>query len=702
MRLFFLLATMCLSVLSARAQITMQGKVVDSITQKGIPYANIGFPSYSIGTSTNEEGEFIFKIPKERAKDTLVLSSIGYATVKILLKSLDAPKNLTVLMKPFTINLNEVVIKSVDAKRLIKDFLRLRDKNYATEPALMQLFCREITKETDTDVYFTQSEGILEMYKSSVKKNKDQVRLIKGRKKKLPSFFVRNGVKYGLPTVVNGPTAAIILDVVKNPEFFLLHSDEFNFFYEGCESINERLAYVLRFSPIDSSRRALYPTDGDFYQGKIYIDTATIAVVRTEFELSRRGLSLTNLKFDDETTPLKVKKRTFVVNYSEFKGKWYFQSTNIENTYLYRDNLITLSNKLECFITQIKTDSVVRFPAKENIDKDESLGENITEFDDSFWEDYNIIKSSVAEKTPQYEPLIADTASVKRLSEEENAPQVRIEPTEKALKETIPLSVASDEVTFFKGSLNEAKSLAAAQKKMVFVDVYADWCGPCKKMAAEAFRNESVAEKMNAFFVNFKVDADKNNQGIVFKYNVSKLPTTLIIDTLDSVIRKNVGYDNISDFESQINEVIKFLPNGSAFLTAQFQFEKKKRDFDFLVYWIKIRKSLGMNNQIVTEAIVKDVPLETVKQIEFQQLLCANTFDLEGKTFDFIIKHRDWALFENKLKTLIAFNFKKAIKAKDKSLFKKILKANAKIITNPLTAAAANDKMTTEFNLKTQ
>ena len=558
MRLFFLLGAMCLLAFSTQAQMTMQGKVVDSVTQKGIPYVNIGFPSHSIGTSTNEEGAFIFKVPKERVRDTLVLSSIGYATVKILLKNFDAPRNLTVLMKPFTINLKEVVIKSVDAKRLIKDFLRLRDQNYATEPALMQLFCREITKETDTDVYFTQSEGILEMYKSSVKKNKDQVRLIKGRKKKLPPFFVKNGVKYGLPTVVNGPTAAIILDVVKNPDFFLLHSDEFNFYYEGCESINERLAYVVRFSPTDSSRRALYPTDGDFYQGKIYLDTATIAVVRTEFELSRRGLSLTNLKFEDETTPLEVKKRTFVVNYSEFKGKWYFQSTNIENTYLYRNNLIALTNKLECFITQIKTDSVVRFSVKENIDKDESLGENITKFDDSFWEDYNIIKSSVAEKTPQYEPLITDTASVKRLYEKENARQVRIEQTEKTSKETIPLSVASDEVTFFKGSFEQAKSLAAAQNRVVFIDVYANLCSPCKKMADEAFRNESVAEKMNAFFVNFKADADRNDQDVVFKYDVKKLPTTLIIDTLGSVIRKNVGYNNISDFESQINEVIKF------------------------------------------------------------------------------------------------------------------------------------------------
>ena len=702
MRLFFLLGAMCLLAFSTQAQMTVQGKVVDSVTQKGIPYANIGFPSYSIGTSTNEEGEFIFKIPKERINDTLVLSSIGYATVKILLKNLDAPKNLTVLMKPFTINLNEVVIKSVDAKRLIKDFLRLREINYATEPSLMQLFCREITKETDTDVYFTQSEGILEMYKSSVKKNKDQVRLIKGRKKKLPSFFVRDGVKYGLPTVVNGPTAAIILDVVKNPEFFLLHSDEFNFYYEGYESINERLAYVVRFSPTDSSRRALYPTDGDFYQGKIYLDTATIAVVRTEFELSRRGLSLTNLKFEDETTPLKVKKRTFVVNYSEFKGKWYFQSTNIENTFLYRDNLIALTNKLECFITQIKTDSVVRFSAKENIDKDESLGENITKFDDSFWEDYNIIKSSAAEKTPQYEPLIVDSASVKRAYKKENAQQIRIEPAEKTANETMPVSVATDEVKFFKGSFEQAKSLAAAQKKVVFIDVYADWCGPCKKMAAEAFQNESVAEKMNAFFVNFKADADRSGRDIAFQYNVNGLPTTLVIDTLGSLIRKNVGYENIADFEKQIDGVIKILPNGSVFLTAQLQFEKKKRDFDFLVYLAKIRKSLGMNNQIVTEAIIKDVPLETVKQIEFQQLVCANSFDLEGKTFDFILKHRDWTLFENKLKTLIAFNFKKAIKAKDKSLLKKILKANTKIITNPLTAAAANDEMTAEFNLKTQ
>lgn len=76
---------------TAKAQIiTLQGKIIDATNgePKGVPYVNIGFPIYSIGTSSNELGDFIIKIPQERLKDTLTFSSIGYATLKIAVKEL--------------------------------------------------------------------------------------------------------------------------------------------------------------------------------------------------------------------------------------------------------------------------------------------------------------------------------------------------------------------------------------------------------------------------------------------------------------------------------------------------------------------------------------------------------------------------------------------------------------------------------------
>ena len=165
--LFYCFLYLNLSAMSAQINtLTIQGTVVDSLTQSGVPYVNIGFPAHSIGTSTNELGVFIIKIPQERLEDTLTFSSIGYATVKLAVNDLNKEKKISVALKATDISLAEFTVKALDANKLLKSFFKNLDKNYATEPALMQLFCRETTKKGDENLYFAQSEGIVEMYKS--------------------------------------------------------------------------------------------------------------------------------------------------------------------------------------------------------------------------------------------------------------------------------------------------------------------------------------------------------------------------------------------------------------------------------------------------------------------------------------------------------------------------------------------------------
>ena len=63
----------------------------------------------------------------------------------------------------------------------------------------------------------------------------------------------------------------------------------------------------------------------------------------------------------------------------------------------------------------------------------------------------------------------------------------------------------SQGIEFFHGTFEEAKIEAKAQGKLIFMDAYAVWCGPCKMMRNTVFPLPEVGEYFNANFINMKV-----------------------------------------------------------------------------------------------------------------------------------------------------------------------------------------------------
>lgn len=97
-------------------------------------------------------------------------------------------------------------------------------------------------------------------------------------------------------------------------------------------------------------------------------------------------------------------------------------------------------------------------------------------------------------------------------------------------------------INFFQGSWKEVKKKAAETGKPVFVDAYAEWCGPCKMMDRRVFTRKKVGEFYNKHFINYQYDMEKGN-GPKFrrKFRVSAYPTLIYFSSDGKVVKRQRG-----------------------------------------------------------------------------------------------------------------------------------------------------------------
>lgn len=93
------------------AQSTLKGKVIAADSKKPLPVVNVYLSNTSVGTLTNEAGEFIIESFPATGRYEVVVSCIGYETYTVVLQGGQLPPHLLVSLKPKVNELQEVVVE---------------------------------------------------------------------------------------------------------------------------------------------------------------------------------------------------------------------------------------------------------------------------------------------------------------------------------------------------------------------------------------------------------------------------------------------------------------------------------------------------------------------------------------------------------------------------------------------------------------
>ena len=99
-------------------------------------------------------------------------------------------------------------------------------------------------------------------------------------------------------------------------------------------------------------------------------------------------------------------------------------------------------------------------------------------------------------------------------------------------------------IQFFHGTWTEALAKAKKENKLIFLDAYASWCGPCKAMAKNTFTNEEVGAFFNKNFINMKMDMEKSTEGprLSKKFGLRAYPSLYFVNGNEEIKHNGLGY----------------------------------------------------------------------------------------------------------------------------------------------------------------
>tara|TARA_B110000908_G_C10261263_1_gene459422 strand:- start:1045 stop:2244 length:1200 start_codon:yes stop_codon:yes gene_type:complete len=258
------------------------------------------------------------------------------------------------------------------------------------------------------------------------------------------------------------------------------------------------------------------------------------------------------------------------------------------------------------------------------------------------------------------------------------------------------LAVNAEGIEFFKGTFDEAKAHAQKEDKLIFMDAYAAWCGPCKRMAKNVFPTKEAGDFFNENFVNVKMDMEKGEgRPLAKKYSVGSYPTLLFLDYNGEVVYQTKGARRDAASLIALGKKALF-PNKNTLKALQSKWDDGDRDVKFLKEFMKVKTLIGEDNNEPFKAYLNSLSEEVKKNEGNIKFIYKQTTKVSSAGMNFIYKNKYYLKeifgnesFDKKIKMIATESVDFATKNKDnqviydvKMMLKKLKPANFKNQSN--------------------
>ncbi|NML36622.1 thioredoxin fold domain-containing protein [Chitinophaga sp. G-6-1-13] len=167
--------------------------------------------------------------------------------------------------------------------------------------------------------------------------------------------------------------------------------------------------------------------------------------------------------------------------------------------------------------------------------------------------------------------------------------------------------MAQEEIAFNNATWQASLDQATKENKLIFLDCYTSWCGPCKWMEKNVFNVPEVFNYYNQHFINTKHDMEKG-EGVDLrkKYNIQSFPTYLFINGKGEVVHRTGSRMSVEEFLEEAHMATDPNRNMSS-LSARYNAGERSVPF-LLNYYLAVYKSDRRMAAKIGEEITTAIP----------------------------------------------------------------------------------------------
>lgn len=213
-------------------------------------------------------------------------------------------------------------------------------------------------------------------------------------------------------------------------------------------------------------------------------------------------------------------------------------------------------------------------------------------------------------------------------------------------------SLFAQGIKFEHGTFAEAQAKAKKENKMIFMDCYTTWCGPCKMLSKNVFPTKEVGDVFNDKFINLKMDCEKGEgPEIAKKYNVAAYPTMVFLDADGNVLHKIVGG---TDPKGLLTQAAIAQDPTKQISTLAKRYAAGERSQEFLATYMQALSTAYEQEKLAeigSEFVAKTPQKEFLKKDAFMILLNSSGLKYNSELFKFIAANKSALIANNEIGT---------------------------------------------------